>query len=138
MSDGSTTLFWGDEEHRFRIAIGEFRELQEKINGRRAASGLPAIGPTTLANSIRANDAWPDDVRDVLRIGLIGGGKKPHEAHQLLVQYFDRRPPADSYLVAFAVLVGAFLGAPDDEIIKKKTMNPTSQSKSAGSTATVQ
>jgi Phage tail tube protein, GTA-gp10 len=140
-SDGTTTLFWGDDETSFRIGIGEFRELQERVNARRAAAGLPAVGPSTLANTIRANDAWPDDVRDVLRIGLVGAGMTPAEAHRKLVQYFDRRPPAESYLVAFAALVGAFLGVPGDEIdVKKKTPtpDPTNPSPSQSSTPTVQ
>ena len=64
-------------------------------------------------------------MRDVLRVGLVGAGMPPAEAHRKLVQYFDRRPPAESYLVAFAALVGAFLGVPGDELdVKKKT--PTS------------
>jgi hypothetical protein len=136
-ADGGATVFWGAGETAFRIGIGEFRELQERINGRRGAFGLPAIGPQTFANQIRTNDAWPDDVRDVLRIGLIGAGMKPAEAHRQLVQYFDRRPPADSYKAAFAVFVAAFLGVPGDEIIKKKTtVDPTVPSPTQNSTAT--
>jgi Phage tail tube protein, GTA-gp10 len=135
--DGSTTVFWGDGETRFRISIGGFAELQEKINGRRAAAGLPGVGPSTLANAIRANDAWPDDVRDILRIGLVGAGMKPHEAHRKLVLYFDRRPPVESYLAAFAVLVGAFVGIADDDLKKKTTTaEPTSPSPSAAYTPT--
>ena len=115
--------------------------MQERVNARRAAANLPGVGPTTLANAIRTNNAWPDDVRDVLRIGLVGAGMPGGEAHLKLVQYFDRRPPADSYLVAFAVLVGAFLGVPGDEIdVKKKTTtpDPTGPSPSPASTPTVQ
>jgi hypothetical protein len=137
-ADGVTTVFWGAGETAFRIGIGEFRELQERINGRRGAFGLAAIGPQTFANQIRANDAWPDDVRDVLRIGLIGAGMKPAEAHRQLVQYFDRGPRAESYLAAFAVFAGAFLGAPGDDMLKKKTTtpDPTHRSSTQNSTAT--
>ena len=38
-ADGSITLPWGDGDHVFRLAIGGFRELQEKVNGRRVAIG---------------------------------------------------------------------------------------------------
>ena len=138
--DGSTTLFWGDGENKFRIGIGEFRELQERVCARRAAMGLPAIGPSTLGQEIRTNNAWPDDVRDVLRIGLIGGGMTPADAHRKLGQYFDRRPPAESYLAAFGVLMGAFVGVPGDEITSKKKRKarpaPTAPSPSADSTQT--
>ena len=139
-ADGSLTVFWGDGETTFRIAIGEFRELQEKVNGRRAAMGLPGIGPQEFSNALRTNNAWPDDVRDVLRVGLVGAGIKPATAHRKLVLYFDHRPPAESYPVAFAVFASAFLGAPGDEMLKKKTATPdeTSPSPSDGSGATVQ
>lgn len=132
-ADASVSLFFGDGEQRFRIAIGEFRELQEKVNGRRIEAGMPAIGPTTLANLLRANDAWPDDVRDVLRIGLVGGGMKPAEAHRLLVRHFDGKPPIEFYLTAFTVLMAAFVGVAGDEVqSKKKTMEtaPTGPSSS--------
>lgn len=119
-ADGSVSLFFGDDEKRFRIGIGEFRELQEKVNGRRIEMGLSAIGPTTLANLLRANDAWPDDVRDVLRIGLVGGGMKAPEAHRLLVRYFDGKPPIGFYLPAFTVLMAAFVGVAGDEVESKK------------------
>lgn len=137
-ADGSVTLFFGDEEKPFRIGIGEFRELQEKVNGRRVASGLSAVGPTTLANLLRANDAWPDDVRDVLRIGLVGGGMKPVEAQRHLVTYFDGKPPVQFYLIAFTVLMAAFVGVAGDEIESKKKTNPatTDPSSSPKSTAT--
>ena len=91
-ADGSISLIWGDGEHVFRLAIGQFRELQEKVNGRRLALGGQMVGPMSLLNQLRANDAWPDDIRDVLRLGLIGGGMKPPEAHRMLVSYFDANP----------------------------------------------
>lgn len=118
--DGSITIFWGDGENKFRLGIGEFRELQERTNRRRSEMGLPSIGPRTLGNEIRANDAWPDDVRDVLRIGLVGAGLTPADAHSKLVLYFDKRPPLESYLPAYSVLMAAFVGVPGDEIVSKK------------------
>lgn len=124
-ADASVELFFGDAEYKFRIGIGEFRELQEKVNSRRIAMGLSATGPTTLANALRANDAWPDDVRDVLRIALVGGGMKPNAAHRLLVRYFDDRPPMEFYLTAFTVLMAAFVGVKGDEIASKKKTETT-------------
>lgn len=139
-ADGSIELFFGDQEYRFRIGIGEFRELQEKVNKRRIDMGLNPVGPTTLANLLRANDAWPDDARDVLRIGLVGGGMAPAEAHRLLVRHFDNgRGPLQFYLTAFTVLMTAFVGVDGDEVsVKKKTQTTdrTAPSSSPTSTAT--
>lgn len=139
-ADGSVELFFGDQEYRFRLGIGEFRELQEKVNKRRIEMGLNPVGPTTLGNLLRSNDAWPDDVRDVLRIGLMGGGMKPTEAHRLLVRYFDGKAPLQFYLTAFTVLMAAFVGVDGDEVsVKKKTTEQTAPidlSSSPTSTAT--
>lgn len=119
-ADGSITLVWGDGENKFRYAIGQFRELQEKINGRRQAIGAPLVGPMSLINLLREKDAWPDDVRDILRIGLVGGGMTVTEAHRKLVLYFDSSAPADHMLTAYYVLIAGFIGVPEDEL-KKKT-----------------
>ena len=135
-ADGSVEVFFGDGIKRFRLGIGEFRELQEKVNGRRLEMGLTAIGPTTLANLLRANDAWPDDVRDVLRIGLVGGGMKAPEVHRLLSRHFDGRPPLEFYLVAFTVLMAAFFGVAGDEIESKKKTSPAATNPSSSPTYT--
>ena len=137
-ADGGVTLIWGDGENKFRFAIGQFRELQERINQRRVAIGAPLVGPMTLLASLRANDAWPDDVRDVLRIGLIGGGMPLKEAARKLSLYFDNKPPFESMLTAYAALFAGLVGAPDpnavEETVKKKTPTSSVQSTSESST----
>lgn len=130
-SDGRITIFWGDGENQFRFAIGQFRELQERVNTRRQAMNAPLIGPMSLLNLLRTNDAWPDDVRDILRIGLIGGGMSPQAAHQKLVQYFDRRPLLESNQTALAILLTGLVGdISDQEDVKKKTTVETKPAQS--------
>jgi Phage tail tube protein, GTA-gp10 len=139
-ADGSVTTVWGDGENKFRFAIGQFRELQEKINARRIHIGAPLVGPMTLINSLRQQDTWPDDVRDILRIGLVGGGLTAAEAHRKLVLYFDNSPPAEHMVTAYMILVAGFIGVPEDEIKKKApetTETKTSQSDSQESTGPV-
>lgn len=139
--DGKIRLFWGDEEYDFRFGIGQFRELQQKVNARRQEIGAPLIGPMGLLNTLRANDAWPDDVRDVLRIGLVGGGMDPKKAHQKLVAYFDNRPLLENMLPAFSILFAGLVGDPTEALdaSKKKTApeSTTSPSGSASSTGQV-
>ena len=119
-ADGSITLVWGDGENKFKYAIGQFRELQEKVNQRRLHMGWPLIGPMELINLLRDKAAWPDDIRDVLRIGLVGGGMTIAEAHRKLVLYFDGSPPLNHMLPAYLVLAAGFIGVPEDELKKKK------------------
>ncbi len=125
-SDASISLFWGDAEQSFRFGIGQFRELQDKVNTRRLAIGAPVVGPMALLNALRANDAWPDDIRDVLRLGLIGGGKSFSEAHRMMLRYFDDTPPLEHMRPAFVVLMAGLAGAPGDEAKKKPEAAGTS------------
>jgi hypothetical protein len=136
-ADGSVTLVWGDGETKFRFAIGQFRELQEKVNARRIAIGAAPVGPMSLLALLRAQDAWPDDVRDVLRIGLVGAGMPIKEAHRKLVSYFDSSPPFEHMLTGYAVLFAGLVGVPDEDKTdakKKTTSTPTPRSTSEKST----
>jgi hypothetical protein len=141
--DGGLELFWGDDNQRFRLAIGQFRELQEKVNLRRIRIGAPMVGPMDLVRQLQANNAWPDDVRDVIRLGLVGGGMEPIAAHRLLVAYFDdvdRHPLLSHMKPAFTILLAGLTGPVEQADAKKKTKTsgePTSDSPSTspGSTA---
>jgi Phage tail tube protein, GTA-gp10 len=114
-ADGSVTLTWAGEERRFRLAIGQLRELQENINRNRATP----IGPMSLYLLISKGDAWPDDLREVIRLGLIGGGTRLELVPGLLKRYAEDRPLLELVPVAQAVLGVALMGEPDDPVGKK-------------------
>jgi hypothetical protein len=106
-----------------------------------SARGAPIPGPMTLLNALRANDVWPDDARDILRLGLVGGGMEPAEAHRLLKHYFDdfeRYPLLSNMRPAFMVLLAGLTGPPQEaDLKKKKKPRKTPRSSSTGSTAPV-
>lgn len=104
--DGSIDLTWGDGEHRFRLAIGQLRELQEKCDA----------GPAEIASRL-ADGRWRiNDVRETIRLGLLGGGMAPAEAHRLTVRYVDERPWLESVPAAQAVLMASLVGAPEEPV----------------------
>ncbi len=105
--DGAISIVWGDGEQAFRLGIGQFRELQEKVNLRRLAIGAPIVGPM---------------------LGLVGGGKTPAEAHRLLMHYFDAVPPLENMRPAFVVLMAGLAGAPGDDAKKKRPRKPRATS----------
>lgn len=146
-ADGSVELTWAEEPRKFRIAIGEFRGLQESVNARRVAIGAEPVGPSAMLTALRTNNAWPDDVRDVLKAGLVGGGVAYDKAQRLLARHFDNKPLLEHTKTAFLVLLAALVGVPDDEPAKKKiaeteteasadSTSETSQSNSPPSTET--
>lgn len=105
---GDVSLIWGDGERVFRLAIGQMRELQEKTG----------CGPLELLNRVQTGRWRIDELRQTLRLGLIGGGTSPTEAELLLRRYFDERPIAEN-AQAPAIIIGAALFGTEDEELPK-------------------
>ncbi|WP_341989757.1 GTA-gp10 family protein [Azorhizobium sp. AG788] len=116
---GDITLTWGDGEHLFRLGIGQLRELQEKASAVRVRMGAEPIGPAFLAAEIGSGRWLVDDLRETLRLGLIGGGLKPLEALTLVQRYVDDRPLNENVIPAYAVLSAALVGALDEPVGKE-------------------
>ena len=121
LEDGSVTLQFGDGEYLFRIAFGQWRELQESVNKPRLEIGEPPIGPMALMRALLNGDAWPHDVREIIRLGLIGGGMKTDRALVLVKRYVEARPHYLSMVPARAILQCAMFGPPDDPAGKEPT-----------------
>ncbi|MET4636161.1 gene transfer agent family protein [Kaistia defluvii] len=115
--DGSVSFAWGDGEHRFRLAIGEWRELQEKTG----------VGPAELLQRVSTGRWRVDDIRETLRVGLIGGGMKPLEALGLVTRYVDVFPLMDNVPAAQAVLITALVGPPEEPVGKREPAEATTE-----------
>lgn len=102
--DASINLDFGDGEHCFRLPIGQLRELQEKA----------AASPFAVLARMVAWMPMVDDAREVLRLGLVGGGLTPPEALTLVRRYADERPLAESVPTATLVLQAALMGVADE------------------------
>ena len=129
MKHGSVTTYWADGEHTFRLAIGQMRELQEKVG----------VGPYKVLERLRDNDWRVDEIREVIRLGLIGGGMSPAEAYRLIVRYFDEyeTPLLDHIPAAMSVLIAPMMGTPEPAGKSKagKSKRKPRQTRSAGSTS---
>ncbi|MGC0396326.1 MULTISPECIES: gene transfer agent family protein [Bradyrhizobium] len=106
-------LIWGSGLQAFKFGLGQFRALQENVNRRRLAIGAPLVGPMDLVEQLRAKNVWPDDLRDILRLGLIGGGMAPRDAHLEMAQHFDDKPPLPHMMPALTVLMAGLVGPPE-------------------------
>lgn len=129
--DGSIDLDWGDDTHRFRLAIDELRGLEESRQ----------CGTAEIHNRLSTGRWYVDDIREVIRFGLIGGGKTPIEALNLARTYVDDRPKAENVLIASAILMAALVGPsiedePEQDPQDNKKNKP--ERTSPKSTATVQ
>lgn len=104
--NGAVELDWADGRHRFRLALGELEELQEKTG----------VGPFVLLQRLISGDWRTADVRETLRIGLIGGGLKPLEALPLIRRYVDGSSHwIENAMFAKVVVMAAISGAPEEE-----------------------
>lgn len=110
MVNGQIELAWGDGEHLFNIAkIGQVFELEDKCG----------CGVQEVLNRLREGRWKLNDVRETVRLGLIGGGKNPPEALLLVKRYVDERPWAENILVAQMILMAAIVGVDGDNPAKK-------------------
>jgi len=110
MRDASITLPWADGDHIFRLAWGELELLQETCDA----------GPYVILDRL-TNGTWRmQDISATIRLALIGGGLEPAKALTLVRQYVETRPPVENLQLAQAVLSAGCVGAPDEELGKKK------------------
>ena len=124
-ANGSITLTWGDGEHEFRLAIGQLLELQEKCDA----------GPAEIASRLHEGRWRINDVSETIRLGLIGGGKKPGEAFTLVKRYVHDRPWLENVMFAQAILMTALVGDPKDPVGKEQAAEDQAGSPPPSSTA---
>jgi hypothetical protein len=121
---GSTAdieLAWGDGTHLFSLRIGQIGELQEKCGDPNRLDGSVRLaGPGEIASRLLLGTWRLADVRETIRLALIGGGKSPTEAHMLCTRYIDQRPLNESVLVAQAIILRALNGPPEEEAASEK------------------
>lgn len=121
---GSVTLAWADGDHTFNISkIGQALELQDKCG-----VGVGEVMRRLLTSTFHVND-----FREVIRLGLIGGGMTPDEALKLTKRYVDDRPWKESVLIATAIISAAMVGVPEDKVGKKRAARTKTKATAASS-----
>lgn len=105
---GTRSIIWANGEDVFCIAkVGLILDLEDKCK-----SGF-AVVMARLESG-----AWGiNDVREPIRLGLIGGGMKPDAAMAAVRRHVDESPLAHSVLVAYEVLRAAMFGVPADDLV---------------------
>ncbi len=123
-ANGQVEMAWGDGDQVFNIAkVGVALELEAKCE----------CGVSEIFDRLRNGRWWLNDVRETLRLGLIGGGMEPAKALILIKRYVDNRPWAESVQPAMAVLMAALVGVPGDDIGKKPPADRTTEANQAPS-----
>jgi Phage tail tube protein, GTA-gp10 len=124
--NGEVELTWGDGEHKFNIAkLKCILELEDKCG----------VGVAEIYQRISTGKWKYNDIRETLRLGLIGAGMTPDKALRLINRYCDDRPWTESLLTAQAVLIGAMVGVPGDDFEKKTAADRSTDDLSFTATA---
>ena len=96
----TVTEFLGDAVHSFRLPLGQLEELQEKTKA----------GPQALLERLIGGTWTIRDVTETIRLGLIGGGMLPADAHQFIGRYVDQQPLSTSLGAAVVILSATLNG----------------------------
>jgi len=106
MRDARIELDWADGTYSFRLAWGELAQLQEACDA----------GPYVIFERLRRSTWRIEDISNVIRLGLIGGGMTPADALKKTRAYVEDRPPVESLTFALGILSAGLLGAPDEPV----------------------
>jgi hypothetical protein len=121
---------FGDGKYRFRLGIAELEELQEKTDA----------GPEEVFWRLQGVNWRLADIRDTIRLGLIGAGRLPTEALVLTERYCKPGWLASWKPLASAIIGAALNGAPDEDAAlgetkgETETISPDAKSDSPPST----
>lgn len=120
----------GGEERQFALYLGQWDEIQEKLG----------LGPLEVFARLSRLEFRANWLREITRLGLIGGGMKPAEAKGLVERYVDTVPFAEAWPLAFQIVARACYRPNKEDNGKKKEMEGEDQTGSSfpSSTETVQ
>lgn len=137
MPVGSVSISWRNGDDEFCIAqVKTVIALEEKCGCGvyEIAGRLQSVLAHAEAGQIGGR-AYLNDIREVIRLGLIGGGKEPEVANKIVATNVDGYPLAHSVLVANKIVEAYLIGVPDDPV--GKTVAPEAKTDQDSSTKTV-
>lgn len=93
-------LAWPDTRRKYRLGIGQLRELQEKCNA----------GPMEILNRLE-NGRWRvEDLEEIVRLGAVGGGMALADAVVMVERNVAARPLIEAVPWAYKILAAVVVG----------------------------
>lgn len=149
MISTSIELEFADGVYLFDLKLPQMAELQEKrgcglfaIYGR-VLKGRYVVGGTVMAATTEA-EAYPEDLFETIRLGLIGGGRGMADgkevevsalrASQLVQRYCHEAPLRESWALA-ATILGARIEGFEPPKKDEPAKEPAAESQMTGSTS---
>lgn len=98
---GEITEEFGDGEHTFRLGYKEISQFEEKFD----------LAFMAFINRIAEGNAKIVEVREIIRLGLIGGGMEAPKTIPLLKAFVEEAPLADYMAVALKIAQSGAFGS---------------------------
>jgi hypothetical protein len=96
---------WADGDHTFRLEWKHWIELQEKLD----------CGPNELLDRLVSRRWRVQDLAEIIRLGLIGGGKSPADAISMIRRYVHDRPILENVGIATQIVSASLIGPMSDD-----------------------
>jgi hypothetical protein len=106
-------VLFGDGEYSFRLAWGQLAELQERTDA----------GPLVVLNRLHSGEWRIEDISNVIRLGLIGGGMSPTDALTKVRRYVEERPPLENHTLAVIILQAGLMGSMEEPVGERVAAN---------------
>ncbi|WP_457812349.1 gene transfer agent family protein [Sinorhizobium meliloti] len=107
--DGSCTVPFNGQKTFFKLAWRELMKIQEACDA----------GPYVVLDRLVSGRWKLQDISEVIKWGLIGGGMPQGETLKLVEKEVEGRPPLENLAIAQQVLAAGVVGAPEEEVGKK-------------------
>jgi hypothetical protein len=112
--DARITEDFADGTYEFCMNYGAIRMLQEARD----------MGPLFIYGILQSSAWRVEDLREIIRCGLIGAGMSPAQAVKLVRMYVEERPPMESVALATRILGAGLVGAPEENVGETAAANP--------------
>jgi hypothetical protein len=97
--------FFGDREYDFALPPKLIAELEHKTGA----------GLGKLCRRVFDAEFSYDDLRETIRLALIGGGVEPYEAARLVTVYVEGVPLSQTYPLAVSILETIWFGKAQED-----------------------
>lgn len=106
-ANGTLVLDWAGGEDAFCLAkVGLILDLEDKCKA----------GIGVIAARLESGAYYLNDVRETIRLGLIGGGKSPDQAMAAVRNHVDGTPLGHCQIVAYEIVKAVLIGVPHDPV----------------------
>ncbi|EJL57968.1 hypothetical protein PMI09_00673 [Rhizobium sp. CF122] len=113
--DGSSEVPFNGRRTFFKLTWRELMKIQEACDA----------GPYVVLDRLVSGRWHLQDIAEVIKWGLIGGGLSQMDALELVESEVEGRPPLENLVVAQKVLGAGVIGSTEEEVGKKsEAANP--------------